>query len=200
MYKQLSCTGVNYPKETEERYLQLTSRAQNLYSRCMEKIEALTSLVLLWQSFTTRTQYLTSWIEKVWEVLLRPALAAGEIDQESVLVKLMKFVEIDKRIHEKEKVKERIVSESESLCNTTRNRDVNSSLVELKEKWNTLRHGVRSQRQRLDELYNLWRTFQNAFQELDQWVRTSVIVFQGDFRDFMSSDNVHKELEYLQVR
>ena len=187
------------PVETEARYHMLIDAADRIYHVTLEKVKEMTNIVLLWQSFWTRGDHLLEWVDRMWNVYVNSLLGTLEYDQESVVVKLMRFSELEKRAYEKQRVRDRIEREAKALIEVTHNKLVANKLSLLNEKWRDLRDRIRNERLRLDGICRIWREFQNVHQELDQWISSCRIRIQEDNREMTAANIIKEELDVITV-
>ena len=130
---------------------------------------------------------------------LRALRESEEYNQESIVIKLMRFSELEKRAYEKQRVRDRVEREAKSLIETTGNRKISLKLGLLNRKWLSLRDHIRKERLRLDHICKLWRDFENMCHELRQWIDSSRICLQEDQNDLKSTSMIEKELSMQQV-
>ena len=187
------------PPEIEARYQGMMERADETYYVTVDKMKKLTNIVLLWQSFVTRSDHLFEWIEMITDSQLKTLTDTREYDQESVVIKLMRFSELEKRAYERQRVRDRVEREAKSLIEATGNNSISVKLDLLNKKWLNLRDHVRKERLRLDHVCKMWREFQNVYQELQQWINSCKINLQEDQRDLNSIEMIEKELSSHQV-
>ena len=185
--------------EIEARYQQLMEKAEKSYHVTANKMKNLTNIVLLWQSFVTRSDHLFDWIEKITNSPLKILAESREFDQESIVIKLMRFSELEKRAYEKQRVRDRVEREAKSLIEATGNSTVSIKLGSLNEKWLKLRDYIRNERLRLDNICKIWREYQNIYQELDDWINSCRIVLQDDHGDLKSIEVIETEVSKQQV-
>ena len=185
--------------ETEARYQGMMERADKTYHVTVDKMKKLTNIVLLWQSFVTRSDHLCEWIDMITNSQLKTLTDSREYDQESVVIKLMRFSELEKRAYERQRVRDRVEREAKSLIEATGNNTVSVKLDLLNQKWLNLRDHVRKERLRLDYVCKMWREFRNVYEELQQWINTCKINLQEDQRDLNSIELIEKELSIQQV-
>lgn len=193
-------TSVVLSSETEARYTRLMDKAEKTFHVTADRLKKVMDVVLLWQSFITRSEHLLEWIERITNSPMRKLAESQECDQESVVIKLMRFSELEKRAYEKQRVKDRVDREAKRLIGATGNTSLSWRLGSLNEKWLKLRDNLRMERLRLDGVCKMWREFQNIYQDLDHWINSSRIILQIDRNDFKSIDVIEEELIVYQVR
>jgi len=192
--EQLASTGIALLPEIEARYKELMVRAESTYKVSSDRMKKLTSLTLLWQSFVTRSDHLFDWIENVTNSPLKVLMDIPEYDHESVVIKLMRLSEMEKRAYEKQRVKDRVEREAKSLIKATGNNSISVKLGSLNQKWLGLRDCIRKERLRLDHVCRMWREFQNVYQDLQHWISCSRIILEEDQSDLNSIEIIEKEL------
>lgn len=159
----------------------------------------MTNVVLLWQSFLTRGDHLLEWIERIMNSPLKILSEINEYDQEKVVIKLMRFSELEKRAFEKQRVRDRVEREAKSLIEATGNKNISTRFALLNGKWLSFRDYIRKERLRLDSICKIWREFQNTYQEIDHWINSCRINLQDDNSDLKSIDVIEKDLSTNQV-
>ncbi len=200
IYEQLTSSSVtNLPPETRDEYQLNLLSAENLYKEIHEKVKKITNAILLWQSFFTRCDYLLSWVDKIRDVSVTSLVATKEFDQESLVVKFMRFNELDKRAFEKQRIKDRIDHEAGLLIKMTSNKRIVAKQEFLNEKWVSLRDEIRTERIRLDTACKIWREFQTSFQVLDELMKECAVFTQEEAHNFNSERSIQEELKVLQV-
>ncbi len=122
-----------------------------------------------------------------------------EFDQESLVVKFMRFSELEKRAHEKQKLKDRIDNEASDLVQVTQNQFIIAKQRFLNEKWIELRDGIRNELTRLDKACKIWREFLSKFEELDQLLQKCLVSIQDENHNFNSATSINDELNMIQV-
>ena len=174
-------------------------RAESTYNVSSDRMKKLTNLTLLWQSFVTRSDHLFDWIENVTNSPLKVLMEIPEYDHESVVIKLMRLSEMEKRAYEKQRVRDRVEREAKSLIKATGNNSISIKLGLLNQKWLGLRDCVRKERLRLDNVCRMWREFQTVHQDLQHWISCSRIILEEDQSDLNSIEMIEKELAIHQV-
>ena len=81
----------------------------------------------------------------------------------------------------------------------TANPEVQSSLDLSRERWRVLRQETRSERQRLEQLLQLWREYQTSMDELVNWLMDILSLMRNDDVMDDSLDAVEMQLENLRV-
>ena len=191
--------GVSFSDETEAKYKFLMGSAERLYDATQEKLKSMTNIVLLWQSFLTRSGHIVEWADKLSSVPLKRLSESEEYDQESVVIKLIRFGELEKRAYEKQRVRDRIEKEAVALMEATGNATIADRLEFVNRTWLALRDTIRSERLRLENVCKMWREFENLYQNLSQSICSCRISAQEDNRTFKSLDMLGQELAVSEV-
>ena len=101
------------------KYEDVTKIADSMYEVCEENAEYLQSVLIQWQSFEESSRKFNSWMDNMVQKLFTTARQMPEDSIDSVLMKLMKYREIDRKFTERQATKDALVYEGEQVLTAT---------------------------------------------------------------------------------
>lgn len=101
------------------KYEDVTKIADSMYEVCEENAEYLQSVLIQWQSFEESSRKFNSWMENMVQKSFAAARQMREDSIDAVLMKLMKYREIDRKFTERQATKDALVYEGEQVLTAT---------------------------------------------------------------------------------
>ena len=101
------------------KYEDVTKIADSMYEVCEENAEYLQSVLIQWQSFEESSRKFNSWMDNMVQKSFAAARQMPEDSIDSVLMKLMKYREIDRKFTERQATKDALVYEGEQVLTAT---------------------------------------------------------------------------------
>ena len=101
------------------KYEDVTKIADSMYEVCEENAEYLQSVLIQWQSFEESSRKFNSWMENMVQKSFAAARQMPEDSIDAVLMKLMKYREIDRKFTERQATKDALVYEGEQVLTAT---------------------------------------------------------------------------------
>lgn len=101
------------------KYEDVTKIADSMYEVCEENAEYLQSVLIQWQSFEESSRKFNSWMDNMVQKSFAAARQMREDSIDSVLMKLMKYREIDRKFTERQATKDALVYEGEQVLTAT---------------------------------------------------------------------------------
>lgn len=101
------------------KYEDVTKIADSMYEVCEENAEYLQSVLIQWQSFEESSRKFNSWMDNMVQKSFTTARQMPEDSIDAVLMKLMKYREIDRKFTERQATKDALVYEGEQVLTAT---------------------------------------------------------------------------------
>ena len=101
------------------KYEDVTKIANSMYEVCEENAEYLQSVLIQWQSFEESSRKFNSWMDNMVQKSFAAARQMPEDSIDAVLMKLMKYREIDRKFTERQATKDALVYEGEQVLTAT---------------------------------------------------------------------------------
>ena len=101
------------------KYEDVTKIADSMYEVCEENAEYLQSVLIQWQSFEESSRKFNSWMDNMVQKSFAAARQMREDSIDAVLMKLMKYREIDRKFTERQATKDALVYEGEQVLTAT---------------------------------------------------------------------------------
>lgn len=101
------------------KYEDVTKIADSMYEVCEENAEYLQSVLIQWQSFGESSRKFNSWMDNMVQKSFAAARQMREDSIDAVLMKLMKYREIDRKFTERQATKDALVYEGEQVLTAT---------------------------------------------------------------------------------
>lgn len=101
------------------KYEDVTKIADSMYEVCEENAEYLQSVLIQWQSFEESSRKFNSWMDNMVQKSFAAARQMPEDSIDAVLMKLMKYREIDRKFTERQATKDALVYEGEQVLTAT---------------------------------------------------------------------------------
>lgn len=101
------------------KYEDVTKIADSMYEVCEENAEYFQSVLIQWQSFEESSRKFNSWMDNMVQKSFAAARQMPEDSIDAVLMKLMKYREIDRKFTERQATKDALVYEGEQLLTAT---------------------------------------------------------------------------------
>ena len=101
------------------KYEDVTKIADSMYEVCEENAEYLQSVLIQWQSFEESSRKFNSWMDNMVQKSFTTARQMREDSIDAVLMKLMKYREIDRKFTERQATKDALVYEGEQVLTAT---------------------------------------------------------------------------------
>ena len=103
----------------EIQYGEVAKLADNMHGVCQENAEWLQTVLLLWQSFEESLRNLNTWLDNFVQKYLNPLRRLPEDSIDGVLLKLMKFRDLERKLNERQPGKDAITYEGEQVLTAT---------------------------------------------------------------------------------
>ena len=101
------------------KYEDVTKIADSMYEACEESAEWLQSVLIQWQSFEESSRKFNSWMDNLVQKSFAIARNMPEDDIDAVLLKMMKYRELDRKFSERQPSKDGLVYEAEQVLTAT---------------------------------------------------------------------------------
>ena len=101
------------------KYEDVTKIADSMYEVCEENAEYFQSVLIQWQSFGESSRKFNSWMDNMVQKSFAAARQMPEDSIDAVLMKLMKYREIDRKFTERQATKDALVYEGEQVLTAT---------------------------------------------------------------------------------
>ena len=101
------------------KYEDVTKIADSMYEVCEENAEYLQSVLIQWQSFEESSRKFNSWMDNMVQKSFAAVRQMPEDSIDAVLMKLMKYREIDRKFTERQATKDALVYEGEQVLTAT---------------------------------------------------------------------------------
>lgn len=101
------------------KYEDVTKIANSMYEVCEENADYYQSVLVQWQSFEESSRKFNTWMNNMAQKSLCSAKEMPEDHIDAVLVKLMKYRELDRKFTERQPTKDGLVYEAEQVLTTT---------------------------------------------------------------------------------
>lgn len=101
------------------KYEDVTKIADSMYEVCEENAEYLQSVLIQWQSFEESSRKFNSWMDNMVQKSFAAARQMRDDSIDAVLMKLMKYREIDRKFTERQATKDALVYEGEQVLTAT---------------------------------------------------------------------------------
>ena len=101
------------------KYEDVTKIADSMYEVCEENAEYLQSVLIQWQSFEESSRKFNSWMDNMVQKSFAAARQMPEDSIDAVLMKLMKYREIERKFTERQATKDALVYEGEQVLTAT---------------------------------------------------------------------------------
>ena len=103
----------------DQKYEDVTKISDSMYEVCEENADWLQSILILWQSFEDSSRKFKTWMDSVVQKSFLPIREMEENQMETVLIKLMKYRELDRKLTERQPSKDGLVYEAEQVLTAT---------------------------------------------------------------------------------
>lgn len=101
------------------KYEDVTKIADSMYEVCEENAEYLQSVLIQWQSFEESSRKFNSWMDNMVQKSFAAVRQMPEDSIDAVLMKLMKYREIERKFTERQATKDALVYEGEQVLTAT---------------------------------------------------------------------------------
>lgn len=101
------------------KYEDVAKIADSMYEVCEENAEFLQSVLIQWQSFEESSRKFNSWMDNMVQKSFIAAREMPEDHIDAVLMKLMKYRELDRKFTERQASKDALVYEAEQVLTAT---------------------------------------------------------------------------------
>ena len=101
------------------KYEDVKKIADSMYEVCEENAEYFQSVLIQWQSFEESSRKFNSWMDNMVQKSFAAARQTPEDSIDAVLMKLMKYREIDRKFTERQATKDALVYEGEQVLTAT---------------------------------------------------------------------------------
>lgn len=105
--------------EVGPKYEDVAKIADSMYEVCEESAEWLQSVLIQWQSFEESSRKFNSWMDNLVQKSFALARDMPEDDIDAVLMKMMKYRELDRKFTERQPSKDGLVYEAEQVMTAT---------------------------------------------------------------------------------
>lgn len=100
-------------------YEDVAKIADSMYEVCEENAEWLQSVLVLWQSFLGSVKSFSSWMDNLTHRVVGPLREMNEDDIDSILLKLMKYRELERKLSDRQATKDGVTYEGEQVLTAT---------------------------------------------------------------------------------
>ena len=107
------------PEVVGPKYEDVTKIADSMYEVCEESAEWLQSVLIQWQSFEESSRKFNTWMDNLIQKSFALAREMPEDDIDAVLMKMMKYREVDRKFTERQPSKDGLVYEAEQVLTAT---------------------------------------------------------------------------------
>ena len=101
------------------RYEDVTKIADSMYEACEESAEWLQTVLIQWQSFDESSRKFNLWMDNLVQKSFVLARKMPEDHIDAVLMKMMKYRELDRKFTERQPSKDGLVYEAEQVLTAT---------------------------------------------------------------------------------
>ena len=101
------------------RYEDVTKIADSMYEACEESAEWLQTVLIQWQSFDESSRKFNLWMDNLVQKSFVLARGMPEDHIDAVLMKMMKYRELDRKFTERQPSKDGLVYEAEQVLTAT---------------------------------------------------------------------------------
>ena len=101
------------------RYEDVTKIADSMYEVCEENADYFQAVLVQWQSFEESSTKFNTWMDNMVQKSFAAAREMPEDDIDAVLMKLMKYRELDRKFTERQPSKDGLVYEAEQVLTAT---------------------------------------------------------------------------------
>lgn len=101
------------------RYEDVTKIADSMYEACEESAEWLQTVLIQWQSFDESSRKFNLWMDNLVQKSFILAREMPEDHIDAVLMKMMKYRELDRKFTERQPSKDGLVYEAEQVLTAT---------------------------------------------------------------------------------
>ena len=101
------------------RYEDVTKIADSMYEVCEENADYFQAVLVQWQSFEESSKKFNTWMDNMVQKSFAAAREMPEDDIDAVLMKLMKYRELDRKFTERQPSKDGLVYEAEQVLTAT---------------------------------------------------------------------------------
>lgn len=101
------------------RYEDVTKIADSMYEACEESAEWLQTVLIQWQSFDESSRKFNLWMDNLVQKSFVLAREMPEDHIDAVLMKMMKYRELDRKFTERQPSKDGLVYEAEQVLTAT---------------------------------------------------------------------------------
>ena len=101
------------------KYDDVVKISDSMHEVCEENAEWLQSVLILWQSFADSVRSLTSWTDNLTLRVINPVRQLGEGDIDSILLKLMKYRDLERKLADRQATKDAVTYEGEQVFTAT---------------------------------------------------------------------------------
>lgn len=101
------------------RYEDVTKIADSMYEACAESAEWLQTVLIQWQSFDESSRKFNLWMDNLVQKSFVLAREMPEDHIDAVLMKMMKYRELDRKFTERQPSKDGLVYEAEQVLTAT---------------------------------------------------------------------------------
>lgn len=101
------------------RYEDVTKIADSMYEACEESAEWLQTVLIQWQSFDESSRKFSLWMDNLVQKSFVLARKMPEDHIDAVLMKMMKYRELDRKFTERQPSKDGLVYEAEQVLTAT---------------------------------------------------------------------------------
>ena len=101
------------------RYEDVTKIADSMYEVCEENADYFQAVLVQWQSFEESSRKFDTWMDNMVQKSFAAARKMPEDDIDAVLMKLMKYRELDRKFTERQPSKDGLVYEAEQVLTAT---------------------------------------------------------------------------------
>ena len=101
------------------RYEDVTKIADSMYEACEESAEWLQTVLIQWQSFDDSSRKFNLWMDNLVQKSFVLARKMPEDHIDAVLMKMMKYRELDRKFTERQPSKDGLVYEAEQVLTAT---------------------------------------------------------------------------------
>lgn len=111
------------------KYEDVTKIADSMYEACEESAEWLQSVLIQWQSFEESSRKFNSWMDNLVQKSFALARQMPEDHIDAVLLKMMKYRELDRKFTERQPSKDGLVYEAEQVLTATGKQESTGNIV-----------------------------------------------------------------------
>lgn len=101
------------------KYEDVTKIADSMYEACEDSAEWLQSVLIQWQSFEESSRKFNTWMDNLVQKSFAVARNMPEDDIDAVLMKMMKYRELDRKFTDRQPSRDGLVYEAEQVLTAT---------------------------------------------------------------------------------